>query len=75
LRWSAGRPGNLESVEGALQCISIALPRVVNLSNWAAREFDVSREPDGGRRIFSKISLGADLRAWRRADAKVGDLG
>src|SRR6202035_5615288 len=71
---AAGHPGNLESLTRALQSIRLALPRFLKLSNWAAREFDVSLGPDGGRKIFSKITLGNELRAWRRADAKIGDL-
>jgi NAD(P)-dependent dehydrogenase (short-subunit alcohol dehydrogenase family) len=59
--YGAGCPGNLESVSRALQHISLALPRFVNLSNWAACEFDVSLGPDGGRKIFSKISPGAQI--------------
>ena len=60
---------------GALQCISRALPRFVNLSNRTAREFDVSLGPDGGRIIFSNVTPGDKLRVRRRADAKAGDLG
>jgi NAD(P)-dependent dehydrogenase (short-subunit alcohol dehydrogenase family) len=59
--YGAGCPGNLESVARALQHISLALPRFLNLSNWAACEFDVSLGPDGGRKIFSKISPGAQI--------------
>ena len=73
-RYGAGCPGNLESVARILQHISRVLPRFVNLSNWAAREFDVSLGPDGGRKIFSKITAGDELRAWRRADVPIGDL-
>ncbi len=74
LRYGAGCPGNLESVVRALQHIFLALPRFVNLSNWAAREFDVSLRPDGGRKISSKMGPGYKLRAWRRADVPIGDL-
>jgi hypothetical protein len=48
-----GVPKAFESVAGAFQCIAETLPRFVNLSNWGAREFDVSRGADGGRKIFS----------------------
>jgi hypothetical protein len=71
---AAGRPGNLESLTRALRSIRLALPRFVNLSNWAAREFDVSLGPDGGRKIVSKMCSGDELGAWRRADANIGDL-
>ena len=74
LRCGAGCPGNLESVTGAIQCIRLALPRIVKLSNWAAREFDVSLEPDDGRRIFSKATPGDELCTWSGADVKIGDL-
>ena len=72
-KW-AGCPGNLGSLTRALQRIQLALPRFVNLSNWGTREFDVNLEPDGDRKIFSKINLGANLRAWRRADVPIGDV-
>ena len=58
---------------GAIQCISIALPRFVDLSNWAVREFDVSRGLAGGRIIFSKISSGDELCAGG-ADPTIGEL-
>jgi hypothetical protein len=74
LRRGAGCPVNLESVAGALQCIQLALPRFVDLSNWALCEINVSLTPDGGRKIFAKTSPGNELRAWRCADAKIGDL-
>jgi hypothetical protein len=74
LRCGAGCLGNFESVAGALQCIQLALPRFVKLSNWAAREFDASLAPDGGRKILSKISPADELRAGRRADVRTGDL-
>jgi hypothetical protein len=45
----AGCRGNLELVARALQATPEALPRFVNLSNWTAREFDVSLEPHEGR--------------------------
>jgi hypothetical protein len=41
------------------------------LSNWVVCEFDVGFEPDGSREIFSKVSSGDELHAWRRADAKI----
>jgi hypothetical protein len=44
------------------------------LSNWLAREFDVSLGPDGSRIIFSQMSRGEELRAWRHADVRTGDL-
>jgi hypothetical protein len=57
-----------------LQHISKVLPRFVDLSNCGGCEFDVSLGPDSGRKIFSKIALGDELRAWLRADAKTGAL-
>jgi hypothetical protein len=39
-----------------------------------AREFDVNLWPDGGRKKVSKMTPGDELRAWRRAEAKIGDL-
>jgi hypothetical protein len=74
LRCGAGCLGNFESVAGALQCIQLALPRFVKLSNWLAREFDVSLGRDGRRIIFSQIRPGDELRARRRADVRTGDL-
>jgi hypothetical protein len=74
LRCGAGYPGNLESVVRALQLVFLALPRFVKLSNCGAREFDVSLGHNGGRKIFSRITPGDELRAWRRAGAKFGDL-
>ena len=38
-----------------IQRISTALPRLVNLSNWAASEIDVSLWSDCGRKTFPKI--------------------
>ena len=49
-RCGAGGPGNVESTAGALQCIRLALPRFVKLSNWAGQECDVSLGSDGGRK-------------------------
>ena len=72
--FGAGCTGKLESVAGAIQDIQLALPRLVKLSNRGAREFDVSPGPDSSRKIFSKITPGDELRAPRRADAKIGDL-
>jgi hypothetical protein len=74
LRCGAGCPGNLESVARVLQPVPLALPRFARLSNSAAREFDVSLGPDSGRKIFSKVSRVDELRASRRADAKIGDV-
>jgi hypothetical protein len=74
LRCGAGCPGNLESIERALKDRQLALPRFVKLSNSAAREFDVSLGPDGGRKIFSKVMRVDELRASRRADVKIGDV-
>jgi hypothetical protein len=74
LCYGGGCPRNLESVTGAPQDIQLALPRFVELSNWAICEYDVSLEPDGGRKIFSKMSSGDELRARRHADAKIGEL-
>jgi hypothetical protein len=73
-RYGAGCTGKLESVAGALQHISRVLPRFVTLSNWAVCEFDVNLEPDCGRKIFSKMSSGDELRDWKRADAKIDNL-
>jgi hypothetical protein len=74
MRRGAGCTGNIESVGRIPQTIQLALPRIVKLSNWVAREFDVSLGPDGGRNIIAKISLGAKLRARRRAGMPIGDL-
>jgi hypothetical protein len=74
LRSGAGCKGNLKSVAGAVQPIQLALPRFVNLSNWAVREFDVSLAPDGGRKIVSKVRRVDELRASRRADVKIGGV-
>jgi hypothetical protein len=74
LRYGAGCRGNLESVVRARQDIQLALPRFVKMSNFGGREFDVNLGPHCGRKIFSKIPPGDQLRAWRRADAKIGDL-
>jgi hypothetical protein len=65
---------NIKSVAGALQCIPVALPRFVKLSNWAAREFDVSLGPDGGRKIFSKNKMGRQIARLEAADVPIGDL-
>jgi hypothetical protein len=51
------------------------LPRFVELSNRGAREFDVSLDPHGGRKIFSKITARGKLRDWWRAEAKLGEFG
>jgi hypothetical protein len=37
-------------------------------------EFDVNLEPDGGRKISSKMRSGDELGTWRRARVKNGDL-
>ena len=63
LRYGAGVPGTWNLLRCALQHIQLALPRFVKLSNWVVCEFDVSLGPDGGRKIFSKMSSGDELRA------------
>ena len=57
----------------AFQDISRTLPRFVGLSNRSARVLDVSLGPDGGRKVFSKITLGDELRALEALGAKIGD--
>ncbi len=47
----------------AIQHIFRALPRLVNLSNWAAREIAVSLWSDCGRKTCPKI-LGLPVRDW-----------
>ena len=63
VRCGDGCPGILEPV-APLQDISRALPRFATLSNQVARDSDVSLWPDSGRKIFSKITPGDELRAW-----------
>jgi hypothetical protein len=49
-----------------------ALCRVVKSR---AREFDVSLDPHGGRKIFSKITARGKLRYGWRAEVKLGEFG
>ena len=74
MRYGAGHIGDLESVAGALQHILRVLPRFTTLSNWAVCESYVSLEPDGGRKIFSKMSSGDELPSLEAHGAKIGDL-
>jgi hypothetical protein len=46
----------------------------VRLSNSAAREFDVSLGPDGGRKIFSKVRRVDELLVSWHADVQIGDV-
>jgi len=59
----------------APQPIHLLLPRKVKLSNCAACELYVSLGAASERKIFSKISLGAELRAsGRRVAENSGNL-
>ena len=71
LRYGTGYLGNLMDSLAPLQHIPRALPRLVELSNRAVRVLDVSPRADGGRRIFSRISLGDELRVWRCSERKL----
>jgi hypothetical protein len=69
------RLANLEWVMRAPQQIHLLLLRKVKLANCAGRKSDVSLGPASERKIFLKMSLGAELRApGRRAAVKIGKL-
>jgi len=73
--YTAGCLRNLKWVVRAPQRTHLLLPRKVKLSNCAVRRSDVSLGPASERKLFSKIRLGAELRApGRRAAVKIGNL-